>query len=34
MLTDFADTVREYKEMLTMAIVLRLMHHLYKKHSR
>lgn len=34
MLTDFADTVREYKEMLTMAIVLRLMHHLYKNHSR
>lgn len=30
MLTDFADTVREYKEMLTMAIVFRLMHHLIR----
>lgn len=34
MLTDFADTIREYKEILTMAIVFRLMHHLYKNHSR
>jgi|GEM_PF-1787003 hypothetical protein len=34
MLTDFADTIREYKKMLTMAIVFRLMHHLYKNHSR
>lgn len=30
MLTDFADTIREYKEMVTMAIVFRLMHHLFK----
>lgn len=34
MLTDFADTIREYKEMVTMAIVFRLMHHLFKNHSR